>query len=95
MGFLENLFKEDYSYKKCGVILSSIVSKHENQLILFHFPQCPKSETLREVMDKINPVQGRNTLKLASSGTQKNWDLVFKRKSSCSTIPLSDLLKVD
>lgn len=80
---VREIFREGYGYKKCGVILSSIISKSENIPSLF----TPHEELFREsalmnVLDEINEKYGKSSIVTAAAGVERiraNQNLLSKR----------------
>ena len=66
---LKKIYKEDYKYRKAGVMITGIVPDDQIQLNLFteaNALEREKKAKLMETMDKINAKIGRNTLKVAT-----------------------------
>ena len=65
---LESIYKEGYHYKKAGVILMGIVPDSPIQTDLFDYnpEQYEKKKRLDEAMDKINRINGSETVVLGS-----------------------------
>jgi DNA polymerase V len=91
---LEGIYKEDFLYKKCGVILSEIHDQRSNQLSLFDQADSPQDRKLMSTMDFINSEEGRGTLKVASCGTDKAWNLAFRHRTPRYTTRWDEILKV-
>ncbi len=90
---LSTIFRKGYSYKKAGVILSKIVPSNSIQLSLFDTQDHSKHNNLMQALDAINAKQGKNTLKLASQGSNRV-NVRGEFLSPCYTTSWSDLLKV-
>lgn len=73
---LEKIFKENYLYKKSGVMLTDIIS--ENNIYPNLFGNSYGNDNRHEVMnvlDKINHKYGKDKLFFASSGVKNNWTM--------------------
>lgn len=92
---LKTIYKEDYYYKKAGVVLSEITTASSLQVsFLEQTPYLAKSKTLMESLDKINLRWGRETVKLASSGLKQNWQMKREMRSRRFTTCWEEMLRV-
>lgn len=94
---LQRIFTPGVYYQKAGVMLLDTVAADAQQTDLFGFTERDqKSESLMNVMDKINNKYSRGTIWLASEGTQENNDWIMRRnfKSPNYTGDWNELLKV-
>ncbi|PPR48053.1 MAG: DNA polymerase IV 1 [Alphaproteobacteria bacterium MarineAlpha6_Bin1] len=89
---LNKIFKKGYLYKKAGVILSGLETEDEN-LNLFK-KNDKKKKMLMNTFDFINQKYGKNSLRIASEGVEKNWLMKRDKCSSSFTTDLQDLLIV-
>ena len=90
---LKHLYKPGHRYKKAGVILGGIVSRHHYQPDLLTTRYRNDSVALMRVMDRINDRFGRDTLRVASMGytDNANWHMSCSRRSRRYTTALGDL----
>ncbi|MEG0500351.1 MAG: Y-family DNA polymerase, partial [Rikenellaceae bacterium] len=65
---LRTIYKEEFGYKKAGVILTVISPKSSIQKPLFDTIDRPKHEQLMKVLDSINSSHGRSTVAIATQG---------------------------
>lgn len=71
---LRQIFKSGFSYKKCGVMLMELQSKDKRQETLFDEPaKREQSAKAMAVLDQINRVWGRGTLRTAAAGFTQQW----------------------
>lgn len=91
---LKAIFREGYSYKKAGVIVTRIVDKQAVQSDLFYKLDTPKHSRLMSVMDSLNDKLDHSRLKLASEGTTREWKLKRQLLSNEFTTKLEDILVV-
>jgi DNA polymerase V len=87
------IFKEGYSYLKCGVIVMDLVPVTQVQGSLFATPG-KKGKTLMEAMDKVNKALGKETVRLAIQGFEKRYRLKAEHLSPCYTTNINHILKV-
>lgn len=81
---LSYLFRNGLLYKKTGVILNGLVSKHAYQLDLFlkNNRECEKKEqALMKVIDELNHHYGRKVVKTAAEGIEQSWK---SRRENCT-----------
>ncbi|MPR37200.1 DUF4113 domain-containing protein [Cytophagaceae bacterium SJW1-29] len=84
---LELIYREQYAYKKAGILVSAIVHQDYIQTDLFAM-----NERMREadrkamaVLDRLNQRMGRDTVKVAAMGFDRSWLMRQERKSKCPT----------
>ncbi len=93
---LKIIYKEEFDYKKAGVMLTGIVSKTQIQQNIFvpldekHYL---KQQNLMQVMDKINQKSGRQTVRFAIQGNEK-MNTKQEYLSPCYTTKWEDLLVI-
>jgi DNA polymerase V len=88
------IFKKGYQYKKAGVIVSGIVPETQVQTSLFDKSDRRKTKVLMAVTDSINRTNGRDTVRLAAQGFDRQWKLRQEKLSPCYTSRWTDLLTV-
>lgn len=67
------LYRSGHAFLKAGVGLVEVIDKRYYQHDLLHPGQSATSDKLMAVMDKINRVQGKETLFFAAQGVNKPW----------------------
>lgn len=67
---LKIIYKNEFGYKKAGVILTNISPKSSIQQPLFDTIDRPKHENLMRVLDDINSHHGRSTVAVATQGLE-------------------------
>ncbi len=79
---VRKIYRSGYRYQKAGVILSDLVGKEGRQIDLFQSAaRSTRSEKLMAVLDQVNALMGRQSLKLASEGYQQPWKMKQGNKS--------------
>ena len=92
---LKRIYKPHYSYAKAGVSLSDIVPKVGAQIDFFMTDEASvRSSALMGMMDKINQKMGRESIKLASEGFERPWQMRQENKSPNYTTSWGDILSV-
>jgi len=77
------------------VMLFNILPSDECQMSLFDTEDDKKNQAAIEWMDKINARFGNDSVKFASCGTQKHWQMRSEFRSPRFTTQWTELLEVD
>jgi DNA polymerase V len=84
---MTSIFRDGFSYKKCGVSLNDLSSVDAVQLDLLSPAVDPSDEKLMAVIDSLNRRYGSGTIRFASEGMRQDWkmrsDLRSHRYTSC------------
>lgn len=80
---LRRIYRHGYAYQKAGVVLLNLTDAAMAQMSLFS--KASDNTRLMQVMDRINAIWGRGTLRSAAEGIQKNWKMKRERMSPCYT----------
>jgi DNA polymerase V len=91
---LKHLFKPGYAYQKAGVMLMELRDAGVVQGQLFDAAP-PDRPALMQVIDRANAQWGRGTLRLASEGVKKSWQMRRERVSPAYTTRWEDLPRVN
>jgi DNA polymerase V len=93
---LKRIYRPGFSYKKCGVMLMDLSPVTQRQQSLFSQvdDEAKHSQALMTVLDNINARYGRDTLTIASAGTQRGWVALAENKTPCYTTRWGELPKV-
>lgn len=93
---LRKTFRSGYRYIKVGVDLRDICPDDQVQQSLFDTQVAKREKMLRamQAMDKINNKEGRETIRLASSGYEKKWAMRQEFRSPAFTTRIADIIKV-
>lgn len=82
---LDALFREDYRYQKCGVMLMDLCDRQNEQLDLIGTPQSEadreRAEKLMATLDKLNREHGRGTVTVGMSSKNAAWHLKSQWRS--------------
>jgi DNA polymerase V len=87
---LKHLYKPGYAYQKAGVMLMELREVGHEQGRLFD-DFAPDRPRLMDVMDKVNSHWGRGTLRLASEGIEKAWNMKRGNLSPAYTTDRNEL----
>lgn len=91
---LQTIFKEDYQYKKAGVILTDIIDSEHRVLDLFDTKDRVKQAHLGKTMDAINLKFGQDTLKLGINTKKGDWALKREYLSKNPSTNLNDVIEI-
>ena len=92
---LKNIYRDKCIYKKAGVIVQNIVSAKEVQTSLFDTINRKKRNKLMCSIDKINMLMGRDKIRLAAQGFDRQWKLQQEKLSPCYTTRFADILSIN
>jgi DNA polymerase V len=76
---LKRIYRPGFAYQKAGVALLNLSATATPQLNLFS--QSKDNTRLMQVMDRINDIWGRGTLRSAAEGIEKSWKMKRERVS--------------
>lgn len=91
---LKQLFKPGYAYQKAGVMLMELRDAGGEQGLLFNAAP-PDRPALMQVIDRANAQWGSGTLRLASEGVSKPWQMRRDHVSPAYTTRWKDLPRVN
>jgi DNA polymerase V len=93
----ESIYRKGQNFKKAGVIMTGLVSEKQVQGNLFDVSNDEeklRSRNLMSVMDTINEIYGRDTLRFAATGVIQVWKTKSEQRSPKYTTCWQDLLEV-
>lgn len=88
---LQKIFKENFEYKKCGVILGGLLPIEARTNRLYEQFD-PKREKLNRAIDEINKKFGKGTIHLAAAHTGQ-WQTKRERMSPRYTTRIGEIIK--
>ena len=91
---LQQCFKKGTQYKKAGVIITEIVSNEVVQQNLFDDVDREKHSKLMSTIDKINDRLGHSTVRMATQGYDKDWQIKRDYLSRCYSTCFEDIIEV-
>lgn len=86
------IYKQGFSFKKAGVCINKIISRHAVQHNLFYPLDNEKHDRVMAVLDSLNARYGRGTLKSAAQGTMREWRLNRQRLSPLYTTDIREII---
>jgi len=89
---LDIIYKEGYSYMKCGVELYNLVPEDTFQMNIFSKPD-PKSKIINGTVDKLNGAMGKDLVRFGIQGFDKAYKARADHLSPCYTTRISDIIK--
>jgi DNA polymerase V len=93
----ESIYRKDQNFKKAGVIMTGLVSERQiqgNLLDVNDDEAKVRSRRLMSIMDTINEIYGRDTLRFAATGVIQVWKTRSEQRSPRYTTCWQDLLEV-
>ncbi|MDD2332487.1 MAG: DUF4113 domain-containing protein, partial [Candidatus Cloacimonetes bacterium] len=91
---LQEAYLPGFEYKKAGVIFSDIIKEEDVPLSFLETNYLDdQRKNLMQIVDRINKLNGRDTVFYASSGVKKNWEMRRARLSPKYTTRWSDIPK--
>jgi DNA polymerase V len=91
---MSSLFREGFSYKKCGVSLNDLSSVDAVQLDFLAPAVDCHDEQLMSVIDSLNRRYGTGTIRFASEGMRQDWKMRTDLRSPRYTTRWDELLVV-
>ena len=89
---LRHIFRAGYGYKKCGVMLMELTVKAQRQETLFDDAASrERAVKAMAVMDSINRIWGRGTLRTGAAGTSQRWAMRSENRSPRYTTQWEEL----
>lgn len=85
------IYRDEYRYKKAGVMLTGLVPASQTQADLFDNQDRGKSKRLMSALDAVNDRWGAGTLRFASNGISNAWKTQFHRRSPAYTTNWNEL----
>jgi len=90
---LKAIFKEEYHYKKAGVVVMGLTPNSEIQLSLFNSSN-PKHQPLMSVIDKMNTNFGTNKVRFATQSLGRQWKMKQEKLSKCYTTKVDEIISI-
>ena len=90
---LKRIFKDEYAYKKAGVIVYGIHPDHNYQVNLFENSD-PRHRNLMKAVDYLNQSIGSAKIKLACQDLNKTWKMNQTHLSPKYTTNLQDIIHI-
>jgi DNA polymerase V len=91
---LELIYRKDYRYKKAGVFVTGIVPDSQVQTNLFDEVDRQKNEDAIQAVESINQRLGRDKVRLATQGFDREWRLRQEQLSGNYTTNWDELLLI-
>jgi len=91
---LEQIYREGYLYSKAGVMLTGFIDREGYVPDLFAKLAKPNSERLMGLMDYVNSLHGRGTIRFAQEPLSPKWQSKANFLSPCYTTKWKDLPKI-
>lgn len=90
---VKRMYRSGVAYKKAGIFLFDLTPRLGMQLDLFS-EGGEDNRDLMTAMDHINKRWGRGTIRMAATGTQRDWRMLCEKRSDKTQLTWSDLVEV-
>ena len=91
---LREIYVKGYIYKRVGIGLTDLRTNADGTLNLFHQETRRKEITLISQVDRINRLNGRDTIKSAQQGFAIDWRMKQENLSPFYTTRLTDIIQI-
>ena len=91
---LNSIYQPDYNFKKVGIILLNLIPETQIQFGLFDNANRERDNKLMKTLDACNASFGKDLVKFATQGFNKNWKLKQQRLSPCYTTNINQILTI-
>jgi DNA polymerase V len=92
---LKSIYKEEYIYKKAGVIVGNLIPTNQIQLNLFDdLNNRDKYKKISTIFDKINNSMGKDKIRIAVQGFDRKWQMKQEQLSPAYTTRIEDILTI-
>lgn len=91
---LKAIFKENYQYKKAGVMVMGLTPEDTKQFSLFS-TENPKHQPLMSIVDKLNGAYGNNKIKFGGQSLGRQWKMKQERLSPRYSTNINEIIAVN
>jgi DNA polymerase V len=91
---LESIYKSGFNYKRAGIMFEGILPEEKYQYNFFFEKDTKRDKNLMVAIDKINARFGKDTIRFAATGIEREWKQRQSRRSPLYTTSWKDLLVV-
>lgn len=90
---LKAIFKDNYHYKKAGVIVMGITPDNQKQYALFN-AENPKHQPIMNVVDRLNTAYGNNKIKFGSQSLGRQWKMKQEKLSPRYSTNINEIIEI-
>ncbi|WP_417857278.1 Y-family DNA polymerase [Xanthomarina gelatinilytica] len=91
---LKAIFKDDYQYKKAGVMVMGLTPEGTKQFSLFS-AENPKHQPLMHIVDRLNGTYGNNKIKFGGQSLGRQWKMKQERLSPRYSTNINEIIAVN
>lgn len=91
---LRVIYKKGYLYKRVGIMLCDLRNNTDGTQNLFHQFARQKEINIIKKVDRINRLNGRDTVRVAQQGFVNEWKMRQESLSPCYTTRLRDIIRI-
>tara|TARA_R110002111_G_scaffold215513_1_gene278218 strand:- start:795 stop:2054 length:1260 start_codon:yes stop_codon:yes gene_type:complete len=90
---LKAIFRDNYHYKKAGVIVMGLTPDNQKQYALFN-SENPKHEPIMNIIDRLNTAYGNNKIKFGSQSLGRQWKMKQERLSPRYSTNINEIIEI-
>ncbi|WP_417860442.1 Y-family DNA polymerase [Winogradskyella sediminis] len=90
---LKAIFRDNYHYKKAGVIVMGLTPDNQKQYALFN-SENPKHEPIMNIVDRLNTAYGNNKIKFGSQSLGRQWKMKQERLSPRYSTNINEIIEI-
>ncbi len=91
---LNAIYKKGYVYKRVGIMLTNLCHQTDGTLNLFYHQNRKREISVIKQFDKINRLNGLDTLRVAQQGFKADWKMKQENLSRFYTTRLNDIIEI-
>lgn len=91
---LKAIFRENYHYKKAGVIVMGLTPTCQKQYALFN-SENPKHQPIMNIVDRLNMAYGNNKIKFGSQSLDRQWKMKQERLSPRYSTNINEIIEIN
>jgi DNA polymerase V len=89
------IYKEGFNFKKAGILVLDLIPENSFQHNLFESENKVRNIKIMKSLDGINKYFGKDLIKFATQGYQRNWKLRQEKLSPCYTTNINQVLTIN
>jgi len=90
---LKAIFRDNYHYKKAGVIVMGLTPDNQKQYALFN-SENPKHQPIMNIVDRLNTAYGNNKIKFGSQSLGRQWKMKQERLSPRYSTNINEIIEI-
>ena len=91
---LDRIYRPGYNFKKVGVMMLNLIPETQIQGGLFDTANRERDNKLMKTLDACNKAFGKDLVRFATQGYNRNWKIKQERLSPCYTTNINQILTI-